>query len=113
MLDYFNHRQHRNAFIDNNNVEINPDGSIRYHFWWRDANENIYWSDALRDEDGNVVQSIADGYVFDLETLMRENGVDRITINESNVFAPYPEADVLQNPYLSMDPVPYDFGNDK
>lgn len=113
MLDYFNHRQHRNAFIDNNNVEINPDGSIRYHFWWRDANENIYWSDALRDEDGNVVQSIADGYVFDLESLMRENGVDRITINENNVFAPYPEADVLQNPYLSMDPVPYDFGNDK
>lgn len=113
MLDYFNHQQHRNAFIDNNNVEINPDGSIRYNFGWRDSNGYVYWSDALRDDDGNIVRSKADGYVFDLETLMRENNIDRIVVNESNVFAPYPEADVLQNPYLSMEPVPYDFSNNQ
>ena len=112
MLNYFNHEQHRNLFFTEGNVEINDDGKFRYTFGWTDADGNIYWSDALRDADGNVVQTKEEGYVFDLEVLMPENDVDRIKIDGSNVFVPYPEADVLQNPYLSEAPQPYDFGDE-
>lgn len=33
-----------------------------------------------------------------------------ININKDNIFLPYPESDVVQNPLLKEDPQPYDFG---
>jgi hypothetical protein len=48
------------------------------------------------------------------KTLLAAKGADYqpITLNESNVFMPYPESDVIQNHYLKEAPQPYNFGEE-
>lgn len=99
MLRFFNEEQHRGYEIKNNGiVRINrADGSFKLNYLfanydvWRlnsDGTDNPDWSvDAYRPHD--------------------------IILSEANIFMPYPEADVLQNPYLTKEPVPYDFGDEK
>lgn len=99
MLSFFNEEQHRGYEIKNNGVErINRgDGSFKLNYLF--ANHNIWRLNA--DGTDNPDWSV-DGY--------RPHD---IILTEANIFMPYPEADVLQNPYLSKAPEPYDFGDDK
>lgn len=110
MLDYLNHHQHRDIFFTDGCIEKNEDRTFRYNIGRTDDDGNIYWSDALRDKNGKVIMTKEEGYVFDVEKIMTDNGDNRIVITPTNIFMPYPEVDVIQNPYLSKAPEPYDFG---
>ena len=86
------------------------------------------WSDAERYNDGTVVrrndagdivltggtpQDKAHGYTFDLWKESRAtDGFLPIVLSEENIFMPYPEADVLQNPYFNQPAQEYDFGEE-
>lgn len=118
MLDYFNNKQHRGIFFNSGNIEkfedMEKNGIFRYTFSSAWNEDGHYWSDALYDENDEIILlTKEEGYVFDVKAIMEGNGEKRIEINESNVFLPYPEADVLQNPYLKEAPQPYDFGDDE
>ena len=65
----------------------------------------------MSDDDQTVVQTKAQGYVYDLDALSEARGADYapIVLSEANIFMPYPEADVIQNPYFNQPPVEYDF----
>jgi len=135
MLNYFNNLQNRGYEIRDGGVKFNPDGKLRYLIYgWVlcDASGNQIlvtdpddptkqvglnvWSDGVRIADNNddMYQSVADGFVYNpLNFTNSQNQpypTPRVVITASNVFLPYPESDVLQNPYLSQTPVPYDFG---
>lgn len=131
MLDYFNNKQHRAFMINEGDVLYNPDGSISYctfpqrqdspwYFINYDDQETYpdglrYWNDCLRVHNSEeVVMTKKDGYVYDVDKLSRAcPGYDPVTLNESNIFLPYPEKDVLNNPLLKEKPVPYNFGDEK
>ena len=135
MMDYFNNKQNRGYEIRDGGVKFNPDGSIRYWIYgWEyledgeqvlvtnpdDPSKQVsvqVWSDGLRlgDNNNTMYKSIADGFVYDVNNYTDYQGKphDRITITPSNIFLPYPENDVLQNPYLSQAPQPYDFGSNQ
>ena len=134
MMDYFNNKQNRGYEIRDGGVKYNPDGTIRYWIYgWQyledgsqvlvtnpdDPSKQVgiqVWSDGLRLADNNntMYKSVADGFVYDMNnyTDYQGNTHARIVISPTNIFLPYPESDVLQNPYLSQDPQPYDFGNE-
>jgi len=132
MMDYFNNKQNRGYELRDGGIKYNPDGTLRYLvFGWAylengqqvlvtnpdDPTKQVgiqVWSDGLRLADNNntMYKSVASGFVYDMRnyTDYQGNTHDRIVISKSNIFLPYPESDVLQNPYLSEDPQPYDFG---
>lgn len=58
------------------------------------------------------MQTKAQGYTYDVDALARAKGADYqpIELSEANIFMPYPEADVIQNPYFNKPAVEYDFG---
>lgn len=58
-------------------------------------------ANVVRDKNGNRVIT-QDGMKPDFD----------IVITKDNVFFPYPEADVIQNPYLRQDPQPYQFNEE-
>lgn len=106
MMAYFNEKQHRGYEIRNNSVEkiILPDGSFKLNYNilnYTDGSGNKVWR-FLPDGSDNPQFS------FDAAPISYP-----VVVTENNVFVPYPEADVLQNPYLSEAPQPYDFGDDK
>ena len=113
MLDFLNNKQYRNVEYRKDDVEINDDGTIRIHpYDYNDAQGNRHYTDGLYDKNGNLIQGVSDGYVFDIFGLMEENDVVRITVTDVNIFLPYPESEVLQNPLLNESPQPYDFGEE-
>ena len=65
----------------------------------------------MSDDDQTVVKTKAQGYVYDLDSLSQSRGSDYspIVLSESNIFMPYPEADVIQNPYFNQPAVEYEF----
>ena len=121
MLDFFNHKQHRAFMLNSGDVIRNDDGTLSYrcvfpgtnNWYFYDDQGHCYWSDCLRmsDDDQTVVQTKAQGYVYDLDALSEARGADYspIVLSEANIFMPYPEADVIQNPYFNQPPVEYDF----
>ncbi|MBP3775698.1 MAG: RagB/SusD family nutrient uptake outer membrane protein [Prevotella sp.] len=111
MLDYFNKKQLRGFSFENGSVEIRPDGLISYRVTsWTDENGNYYWNDGLRDGDGNYIMTKEDGYKLNVDSLLNAHEAHpNIVVTKSNVFMPYPEADVLQNHFLREEPQPYDF----
>lgn len=104
MLEYFNTEQHRGYEIQEKGVErINlPDGSYKLNYWVLNYFKN----------GGQMWRLNPDGTDNPGFTLV-EDKPHRVAVTESMIFMPYPEADVLQNPYLSLPPEPYNFGNDE
>jgi starch-binding outer membrane protein, SusD/RagB family len=90
MLDYFNNKQHRGYEIANEGIKLLRDGTISWHV----KNFQI---------DGEDVWDSLEGYA--------EANPDHqyVTISADNIFLPYPEADKLQNHYLTEEPQPYNF----
>ena len=121
MLDFFNHKQHRAFMLNSGDVIRNDDGTLSYrcvfpgtnNWYFYDDQGHVYWSDCLRmsDDDQTVVKTKAQGYVYDLDSLSQSRGSDYspIVLSESNIFMPYPEADVIQNPYFNQPAVEYEF----
>lgn len=103
MLTYFNVEQHRGYEIQNEGVERIDlmDGTIKLNYWltnYVDANDDKIWRlnpDGSENPNYNILE-------------FREHD---IILTDANIFIPYPEADVLQNPFLSKEPQPYDFGD--
>ena len=132
MLDFFNNKQHRAFEIRENDIIRNEDNTFSYRTYlnngsspwyfadWENNNGAIYWNDflaknvdvtALNAKDkGNILKTKADGYVYDLDSLVRANtNMIPIVLNEANIFMPYPETDVIQNPYFKQPAKEYDF----
>lgn len=127
MLDYFNNKQHRAFMINQGDVLYNADRTISYRtfpnrqsspWYFYDETSNprgCYWNDCMRDGDTEtVIQTKDEGYVYDVDALSRaRDGYDPVTLNETNIFMPYPEADVIRNPYFKQPAQNYDFGDEK
>lgn len=131
MLNYFNNKQHRAFMINEGDVLYNADRTISYRTfcnrqsgpWYiYDYNATIngktyekvcYWNDCLRDGDSeDIILTKEQGYTYDVDQLSRgQDGYDPVTLNEQNIFMPYPEADVLRNPYFKQAAQSYDFGD--
>ncbi len=131
MLNYFNNKQHRAFMINEGDVLYNADRTISYRTfcnrqsgpWYiYDYNATIngktyekvcYWNDCLRDGDTeDIILTKEQGYTYDVDQLSRgQDGYDPVTLNEQNIFMPYPEADVLRNPYFKQAAQSYDFGD--
>lgn len=132
MLDFFNNKQHRAFEIRENDILRNDDNTFSYRTYlnngsnpwyfadWENNNGAVYWNDflaknvdvtALNAKDkGNILKTKADGYVYDLDSLVRANtNMIPIVLNEANIFMPYPETDVIQNPYFKQPAKEYDF----
>lgn len=63
----------------------------------------------IKDEEGYLhFGSIIDG-VFNEGPEYYEDPPVEIYITDDDIFLPYPESDVIQNPLLNEDPVPYTF----
>ena len=122
MLNFFNNKQHRAFMLNSGDVLRNDDGSFSYrcvfpgsnNWYFFDAQGHCYWSDCMRmsEDDNTVVKTIKQGYKFDLDSLAKSRGADYqpIVLTESNIFMPYPESDVIQNPYFNQPAQAYDFG---
>lgn len=127
MLNYFNNKQHRAFMINQGDVLYNADRTISYRtfpnrqsspWYFYDETSNprgCYWNDCMRDGDTEtVIQTKDEGYVYDVDALSRAcDGYDPVTLNETNIFMPYPEADVIRNPYFKQPAQNYDFGDEK
>lgn len=127
MLNYFNNKQHRAFMINQGDVLYNADRTISYRtfpnrqsspWYFYDETSNprgCYWNDCMRDGDTEtIIQTKDEGYVYDVDALSRaRDGYDPVTLNETNIFMPYPEADVIRNPYFKQPAQNYDFGDEK
>ena len=97
MLDYFNNKQYRGITIHDGGVQKLDDGMLIYlPVNYTDTDDNEIWSD-------NPAFSLTD-YMTNYSDYVP------VKVTPVNIFIPYPETDVLQNPKLSEAPVPYDFG---
>ena len=133
MLDFFNNKQHRAFEIRENDILKHDDGTFSYRAFlnsgtdcwyfadWTNHNGGIYWNDFMAKnvdvnannamESGNIIMTKKDGYVYDVNDLVSKNkNLLPITLNEANIFMPYPETDVIQNPYFNQPAQSYDFG---
>lgn len=127
MLDYFNNKQHRAFMINQGDVLYNKDHTISYRtfpnrqsspwYFYDDTRSprGCYWNDCMREEDSEkIIQTKDQGYTYDVDALSRaRDGYDPVTLNETNIFMPYPEADVIRNPYFKQPAQSYDFGDEK
>ncbi len=125
MLNFFKNLQLRACEVREGDVIKNADGTFSYrcippgvNTWYitDSSTGNVFWNDflATSETDNTPVQTKADGYTYDYNTLVRQyvEGYQAITLSEANIFMPYPESDVIQNHYLNEAPQPYDFGTD-
>ena len=125
MLDYFNNKQHRAFMINEGYVLYNTDRTISYSaypnrqtsaWFFKDSEGHVYWNDCMRTAEGDetVYMTKEDGYVYDVDALSRkQDGYDPVTLSEENIFLPYPEADVIRNPYFKEPAQSYDFTEDE
>ena len=123
MLDFFNYKQHRAFMLNSGDVLMNEDHTLSYrcvfpgtnNWYFFDNAGHCYWSDCLRNSetDNTVVKTAKQGYTYNLDSLANARGADYapIVLSEANIFMPYPEADVIQNPYFNQQPQDYDFSN--
>lgn len=134
MLNFFNNVQHRAFMINENDIIRKEDNTFAYtgfptgtwynSVWDYDVdgdgtNDEVrYWSDGLRDPNGKLLvidgvpQDVEHGYKYNIDSLIRAKipeGAVIVTLNEGNIFMPYPESDVLQNPYFKQPAVAYEF----
>ena len=124
MLDFFNYKQHRAFMLNSGDVLMNEDHTLSYrcvfpgtnNWYFFDNEGHCYWSDCLRasESDNTVVKTAKQGYTYNLDSLANARGADYapIVLSEANIFMPYPEADVIQNPYFNQPPQEYDFSKE-
>ncbi len=124
MLDFFNYKQHRAFMLNSGDVLMNEDHTLSYrcvfpgtnNWYFFDNEGHCYWSDCLRasESDNTVVKTAKQGYTYNLDSLANARGADYapIVLSEANIFMPYPEADVIQNPYFNQQPQEYDFSKE-
>lgn len=127
MLSFFNNQQHRGCEMREGDIRKNADGTFSYRCippgvnTWYIANSetgNCYWNDFLAKSTDDNTPVAGRGtkvdYSYDYNTLVSSyvTGYQAITLSEANIFMPYPESDVIQNPYFNQKPEPYDFGSD-
>ena len=124
MLDFFNYKQHRAFMLNSGDVLMNEDHTLSYrcvfpgtnNWYFFDNEGHCYWSDCLRasESDNTVVKTAKQGYTYNLDSLANARGADYapIVLSEANIFMPYPEADVIQNPYFNQSPQEYDFSKE-
>ncbi|MBP5386090.1 MAG: RagB/SusD family nutrient uptake outer membrane protein [Prevotella sp.] len=124
MLDFFNYKQHRAFMLNSGDVMMNEDHTLSYrcvfpgtnNWYFFDNEGHCYWSDCLRasETDNTVVKTAKEGYSYNLDSLANSRGADYspIVLSEANIFMPYPEADVIQNPYFNQQPQDYDFSKE-
>ena len=133
MLDFFNNRQHRAFEIRENDILKNADGTFSYRAFlnngtdcwyfadWTNHDGGTYWNDFMAknadvnatnvNDAGNIIWTKENGYEYDVNALVRANtNLIPITLSEANIFMPYPETDVIQNPYFKQAAQDYDFG---
>ncbi len=122
MLDFFNNKQFRAFMLNNGDVLLNEDKTFSYrcvfpgtnNWYFYDDNGNVMWNDCTRvsESDNTVVRTREQGYTFDLREMAESKGADYspIVLSEANIFMPYPEGDVIQNPYFNQPPQEYNFG---
>jgi len=83
------------------------------NWYFYDQQGHCYWSDCLRmsDTDQTVVMTEKQGYTYNLDSLAQAQGSNYspIVLTEANIFMPYPESDVIQNPYFEQPAVEYNF----
>ncbi len=120
MLNFFNRQQHRAFEIRENSLFKNSNGTISYRVippgtgtWYiKDNDGHVYWNDKLAEsEDDNTAIAKGDKYEYNVNDLVAKyvTGYQAVVLSENNIFMPYPESDVIQNKYLSLPPVSYDF----
>mgnify|MGYP002853727415 FL=1 len=123
MLNFFNNKQHRAFMVNQGDVLYNADRTISYRtfpnrqsspWYFYDDSGNCYWNDCLREADTEtIVKTKSEGYSYDVDALSRaRDGYDPVTLDEANIFMPYPEADVIRNPYFKEPAQSYDFGDE-
>jgi hypothetical protein len=124
MLDFFNYKQHRAFMLNSGDVLLNEDHTLSYrcvfpgtnNWYFFDNEGHCYWSDCLRasESDNTVVKTAKQGYTYNLDSLANARGADYapIVLSEANIFMPYPEADVIQNPYFNQPPQEYEFSKE-
>ena len=121
MLGFFNNKQHRAFTINSGDVVLNADKTLSYrcvfpgsnNWYLTDDAGHCLWNDrsTVSIDDNTTFQTKAQGYTFDLDQEARKKGADYqpIVLSEANIFMPYPEADVIQNPYFNSPAEEYDF----
>ena len=122
MINFFNTKQHRAFMLNSGDVVLNPDKTLSYrcifpgsnNWYFTDDQGHCLWNDrsTVSVDDNTTVQTKAQGYTYDVDALARAKGADYqpIELSEANIFMPYPEVDVIQNPYFNKPAVEYDFG---
>ena len=122
MLDFFNNKQHRAFMLNSGDVVRNADGTLSYrcifpgsnNWYFTDEYGRCLWNDraTVSIDDNTTVITKKQGYTYDVDALARAKGADYqpIVLSEANIFMPYPEADVIQNPYFNQPPTVYTFG---
>lgn len=119
MLNYFNNKQHRGFQLNENYVKLNEDKTISYapipplaqgSWYFKDYStpeELTWWNDGWRNNNGDIVTGIEH---LSLDEMCRKEALYQpIVLSETNIFMPYPEADVLRNPYFNQPAQNYDF----
>ena len=104
MLTYFNNDQHRAYEIQEKGIERinNADGSLKkLNYWLLNYFKN-----------GKQVWRLNEDGTENPDFAMNEDVPHSIILTDAQIFMPYPEADVLQNPNLAKEPQPYDFGKE-
>lgn len=77
-----------------------PQKMLRY---FRNQDRGTVCSNVKKSDDGTHV-------IIDQTKLERPS--IEIEVSDDNIFLPYPEVDVIQNPYLKEDPQPYEFSEE-
>lgn len=119
MLNYFNNKQHRGFQLNENYIMLNEDKTISYapipplaqgSWYFKDystAEELTWWNDGWRNNNGDLVPEMEH---LSLDEMCRKEALYQpIVLSETNIFMPYPESDVLRNPYFNQDAQNYDF----
>ncbi len=127
MLNFFNNQQHRGCEMREGDIRKNADGTYSYrcippgvNTWYiKDPQTgNVFWNDHLATSEDDNTAIAGKGtnveYTYNYNNLVSSyvTGYQAITLSEANIFMPYPESDVIQNPYLNKTPEAYNFGND-
>lgn len=127
MLSYFNNTQHRACEMREGDILENADHTFSYrcippgvNTWYiTDSEGHVFWNDhlAVSEQDNTPVQTKKQGYSYDFNSIVKKYvpTYQPIELSEANIFMPYPESDVIQNPNLSHSAPTeaYDFGNGK
>lgn len=127
MLNFFNNIQHRGLQLREGDVIKNSDNTLSYrcipygqNTWYIGAETedgHIYWNDFLATSETDNTPVAGRGtkvsYTYNFSDLVNEyvSGYQPITLDEGNIFMPYPESDVIQNHYLNEAPQAYDFND--